>query len=42
MLMDSLVPGPLFSFFICGGGKKGLVDLRRNFRSTGPTDFGGH
>ena len=39
--LASLVPRPLFSVFICGGGKKGLVDLRRNFRSTRPTDFGG-
>ena len=30
----SLVPRPLFSVFICGGGKKGLVDLRRTFCST--------
>ena len=30
----SLVPRPLFSVFICGGGKKGLVDLRRMFCST--------
>ena len=25
----SLIPKPLFSVFICGGGKKRLVDLRR-------------
>ena len=30
----SLVPRPLFSIFICGGGKKGLVDLHRTFCST--------
>ena len=41
MLCCSLVPRPLFSVFIFGDGKKGLVDLRRNFRSTRPTDFGG-
>ena len=34
MNMVSLVPRPLFSVFICGGGKKGLVDLRRTFCST--------
>ena len=33
-LSSSLVPRPLFSVFICGGGKKGLVDLRRTFCST--------
>ena len=38
---DSLVPRLLFSIFICGGGKKGMVDLRRNFLSTRSTDFGG-
>ena len=31
---NNLVPRPLFSVFICGGGKKGLVDLRRTFCST--------
>ena len=30
----SLVPRPLFSVFICGGGKKALVDLHRTFCST--------
>ena len=36
MLMPrrSLIPRPFFSVFICGGGKKGLVDLCRTFCST--------
>ena len=33
-LLISLVPRLLFSIFICGGRKKGLVDLRRNFGSS--------
>ena len=33
-MLCSLVPRPLFSVFICGGGKKGLVDLHRTFCST--------
>ena len=32
--VTSLVPRPLFSVFICGGEKKGLVALRRTFCST--------
>ena len=32
--LSSPVPRPLFSIFIGGGRKKGLVDLRRTFCAT--------
>ena len=31
----SLVPRPLFSVFICGGGKKGLVDFSATTNKNG-------